>query len=160
MVQALGRRYVSYFNYLHKRTGTLWEGRFRANAVQSERYLLTCQRYIELNPVRAGIVSDPLDFPWSSHRRLAQGTPDDLVTPHPLYLALAQDDGERRNCYRELFSWSIPADALKAIRQSLNKGWALASAEYCRQLERKSGRRAAPLKRGRKKRLPTSAELT
>lgn len=66
MIQATGRRYVSYFNYLYKRTGTLWEGRFRSSAVQTDRYLLTCQRYIELNPVRAGIVADPMDFPWSS----------------------------------------------------------------------------------------------
>jgi putative transposase len=148
MIQAAGRRYVSYFNYLYKRTGTLWEGRFRSSAVETDRYLLACQRYIELNPVRAGIVSDPSEFPWSSHRCLALGKADDVVTPHSLYLGLATDDPERRRRYRMMFDRPIPAETMTAIRNSVQKGWALASEEYCSELASRSGRQAAPLSRG------------
>jgi putative transposase len=148
MVQAAGRRYVSYFNYLYKRTGTLWEGRFRSNAVETDRYLLTLQQYIELNPVRAGIAVDPLEFPWSSHRRLVQGKADDLVTPHALYEGLGIDEPERRRRYRMMFATPIPAETMTAIRNSVQKGWALACEQYCRELASRSGRRAAPSSRG------------
>lgn len=148
MVQALGRRYVSYFNYLYKRTGTLWEGRFRSSVVETDRYLLTVHRYIELNPVRAGMTSDPVEFPWSSHRRLVQGTGDDAVTPHALYQGLAMDDPGRRRLYRMMFAAPIAAETLARIRSSVHKGWALASEEWCEELALRSGRRAAPRSRG------------
>jgi putative transposase len=152
MIQATGRRYVSYFNYLYKRTGTLWEGRFRSSVVQTDRYLLTCQRYIELNPVRAGIVANPLNFAWSSHRCLAEGKADDLVRPHALYMALSKDESARRLAYRALFDSAIPPETMAAIRHSVQSGWALASEDHCGQLGLQSGRRAAPLPRGRKAR--------
>jgi len=88
LMQSLGRRYVQYINRHYKRSGNLWEGRYKSSAVQTEDYLLVCQRYIELNPVRADMVADPGQYRWSSYRRLALGQPDRLVTPHPLYLAL------------------------------------------------------------------------
>ena len=100
MMKALGERYVPYFNRLHGRTGTLWEGRFRSSVVQSERYLMICQRYIELNPVRAGIVARAGDLPWSSYAANAMGVPSDLVTPHELYLRLGPDRYERAKAYR------------------------------------------------------------
>ena len=99
-VQAMGRRYVSYFNYLHGRTGTLWEGRFRSCPVESDRYFLVCHRYVELNPVRAGMTGHPGEFAWSSFRCNALGSPDDLVTPHSLYMELAGADQRRRAAYR------------------------------------------------------------
>jgi putative transposase len=95
MMQYVGRRYVPYINYEYGRTGTLWEGRFKSSAVDSQAYLLTCMRYIELNPVRAGMVKAPGDYRWSSYGANALGDSDDLVTPHGLYTALGAD-GEAR----------------------------------------------------------------
>lgn len=104
--QSVGRRYVQYFNAIYRRTGTLWEGRYRATVVESERYLLTLMRYIELNPIRAGMVLHPGDYLWSSYRRHAQGESGvnaDWLTPHPEYLKLGQSDPERQSAYRQLF---------------------------------------------------------
>lgn len=148
-VQMLGRRYVSYFNYLHGRTGTLWEGRFRASPIETERYLFTCHRYIELNPVRAGMVSSPERFDWSSHLCLAHGKPDDLVTPHALYEDLATGVGARRRAYRSMFDVPLDSATVTHIRTCLQKGIALGSEEFCRRLEAESGRRAAPARMGR-----------
>ena len=96
MMQTLGRHYVSYFNATHWRTGMLWEGRFKSSLVDSERYLLTCYRYIEMNPVRAAIVEAPGEYPWSSYACNAKGKHDALVTPHLRFLALGQNDEDRR----------------------------------------------------------------
>ncbi|MBA8885076.1 transposase [Dokdonella fugitiva] len=90
MMQQLGRGYVGYFNTAHHRSGTLWEGRFKSNLVDSERYLLTCYRYIEMNPVRAGMVEEPGAYRWSSYGHNASGGPDAIVTPHPIYLRSAK----------------------------------------------------------------------
>ena len=158
LFQSLGRKYVSHFNYVHKRTGTLWEGRFRSFPVQSERYLLVCQRYIELNPVRSGIVRDPADFAWSSHRHYAEDRPDDAVTPHDVYRALGNDAEERRAAYLALFAHAIKPDTLEGIRYCVNTGWAMGSMSFCRRLEQASGRPANPRVRGvRKKRRDAAA---
>ena len=103
LMQSVGRRYVRYANATYDRTGTLWEGRFRSAVVDSDRYLLTCMRYIEMNPVRAGIVNKPHDYPWSSFAYNALGAPDVTISPHPLYEALAQDFMDRRVAYSSLF---------------------------------------------------------
>lgn len=100
MMQALGRRYVRYVNDRHRRTGTLWQGRFKACVVDSDRYLLACQRYIELNPVRAAMVVDPGDYPWSSYRHHAIGVHDALLRPHAIYEALGSGPAARREAYR------------------------------------------------------------
>jgi putative transposase len=152
VIQSMGRRYVSYFNYLYDRTGTLWEGRFRSCLVETDRYLLACYRYIEMNPVRAGITQMPGNFAWSSYRFNARGMEDDLVTPHPLYVDLGLNETIRRSAYRKLFECETEQDELSLIRNSLNKGWALGGGVFCSQLEKTSGRRAAPAKRGRKSR--------
>jgi putative transposase len=89
LIMSLGRRYVQYINRTHRRTGTLWDSRYKSSVVQSETYLLSCRRYIELNPVRAAMVTDPAHYRWSSYRHNALGQADSRVTPHPLYLALA-----------------------------------------------------------------------
>jgi putative transposase len=150
-VQCLGRRYVGYFNYLYKRTGTLWEGRFRSCPVESERYFLVCHRYVEMNPVRAGMVGDPAAFQWSSYRHNAFGEPDDLVTPHSLYNELGPSEGRRRTAYRKLFGTPIDDRTLAAIRHAGTKGWALGGKEFVDKLEELSGRPAAPRPRGRPK---------
>ncbi len=96
LMQMIGRRYVRFFNTRYNRTGTLWEGRFKSSLVDTASYLVTCSRYIELNPVRAGMVDSPAQYLWSSYQRLAAGSPDRLVTPHPLYSALGASPAERR----------------------------------------------------------------
>jgi putative transposase len=103
LMQSIGRRYVRYVNSTYRRSGTLWEGRFRSTVVDSDRYLMTCMRYIESNPVRAGMVAEPAAYPWSSFRANALGEPDEVVTPHHLYLSLAHEVETRRSSYRQLF---------------------------------------------------------
>ena len=124
LMQAVGRRYVRYLNAAHKRTGTLWEGRFKSAVIDSDRYLLTCMRYIELNPVRARMVDEPGDYRWSSFASNALGESDPIITPHPLYEALADDPNARRVAYRSLFQGSggIEEDALFSIRSGTEAG--------------------------------------
>jgi len=104
LMRSLGQRYVRYFNDRYRRTGTLWEGRFRSTIVDTGRYFLACSRYIERNPVRAGIVDDPGAYYWSSYRRNASGENDAIVTPHSLYTSLGTNDDARRSAYRDLFA--------------------------------------------------------
>lgn len=116
MMQSLGRCYVRYFNDRYRRTGTLWEGRFRSVPIESESHLLACYRYIELNPVRAAMVADPRAYEWSSFRCNAIGERDAIVRPHPLYSALGSGDDERRAGYRDLFSSKLEPDVIAALR--------------------------------------------
>lgn len=111
-IQSLGRHYVQYFNFFYGRTGTLWEGRYRATLVDSDGYLLTCYRYIEENPLRAGMVASPADYPWSSHRRNAMGAPDPLVYAHENYLALGSTENRRQQAYRGLFEAPLGEETL------------------------------------------------
>ena len=120
MMQALGRRYVSYVNKTYRRTGTLWEGRYKSCLIDSDRYLLTCMRYIELNPVRANMVSHPGEYLWSSYRINAQGEESSLIEQHPLYLELGSTLEARNVAYRELFRDHMSAEALHEIRDALN----------------------------------------
>ena len=122
MMQALGRTYVRYFNARHGRTGTLWEGRYHSSLIDSVRYFFQCSRYIETNPVRAGMVSEPAAYRWSSFRANADGAPDALVRRHPLYLALGRSGPERRAAYRALFDAPLPPVVLDAIRRAGNRG--------------------------------------
>ena len=122
MMQSLGRRYVRYFNERHGRTGTLWEGRYRSKLIDSERYLLACSRYIELNPVRAGIAAVPGAYRWSSFRGNGEGAPDHLITAHATYRALGETSAERREAYRALFAVRLGVDAIDAIRPAPAQG--------------------------------------
>jgi putative transposase len=148
-MQYLGGLYVRYFNRKYSRTGTLWEGRFRSCLVQTEKYFLTCQRYIELNPVRARIVSDPADFHWSSYHANALGIESSLRTPHPVYLALGNSESTRISAYRDLFSEIISEHEIDLIRRSTNKGLILGTEEFTASIEAGSGYRGHHLKRGR-----------
>jgi putative transposase len=148
-IQAVGRRYVGYFNFVHSRTGTLWEGRYRSSPVETDRYLLACHRYIEMNPVRAGLVRFPSDYRWSSHRFLARGWNDELVTPHEVVLALAGGEEARRAAYAGLFEISLAADTVDAIRSATRKGWAVGGEEFCARVAARTGRPARPRRRGR-----------
>jgi putative transposase len=150
-IQALGRRYVRYFNKTYHRTGTLFEGRFKSCIVQQSRYFLTCLRYIELNPVRAGMVRDPTDYVWSSYRANGFGQSSKLWSPHGQYLALGASNVERQRRYRALFDSRVDGKPLADIRQSVNQGLALGSERFRRQIEELGGRRQSLLKRGPKK---------
>lgn len=148
MMQSLGRVYVQYFNGKYSRTGTLWEGRYKATVVHDEAYLLTCMRYIELNPVRARMTEGPESYRWSSHRANALGEPDGLVCPHPIYQGLGATRAERHAAYGELFGEPLPDTDLRLIRESTQKCWALGDDAF-RQRVTASGRRAAPVAVGR-----------
>lgn len=155
MMQALGRTYVKYFNGKHARTGTLWEGRYKAAIVEDERYLLTCMRYVELNPVRAGMARRPADYRWSSYAANADGAQDALLTPHPMYLALGNSTRARRVAYRALFPAHPTASELAHIRDATQNGWALGGQAF-RLRVAVTGRRPERLRKGRPAKAPSS----
>jgi putative transposase len=127
MLQDIGRRYVRVINNIHGRTGTLWEGRFKSSLVDTERYLLICHRYIELNPVRAGLATDPSAYPWSSHAHYASGKTDALITEHAGFQPLGATPAERRAAYRELFLHEVEETTLVHIRDAANANRPLSS---------------------------------
>jgi putative transposase len=129
-MQDTGRKYVRYINTTYHRTGTLWEGRYKAALVDSEAYLFTCMRYIEMNPVRAGMVVHPGDYRWSSHAANACGQHSPIISPHPLYLQLAGDPADRQRTYRELFHRMLEAGQLHAIRSALNQELVLGREDF------------------------------
>jgi len=150
MMQAMGRQYVRYFNNKYKRTGTLWEGRYKSCLVQSETYLLEVYRYIEMNPVRAGIVSSPDEYHWSSYQINALGKLSDLCTPHPVYLQLGRDLKDCCKRYQELFSHRINNTGIfEQIRSATNKSMVVGNDQFCDEIEAFTGRRVREKKRGR-----------
>lgn len=148
-MQSIGRRYVQYVNKQYHRSGTLWESRHKASVVDAERYLLACYRYIELNPVTAGMVSHPGDYRWSSHGWNAWGRRDDVVSPHTLYLALGAEPSLRQFRYRELFEECFPKDVVHEIRTSLDFSMPLGNDRFRQQIEEALGRSIGYSKRGR-----------
>jgi putative transposase len=142
LMRKLGQRYVQHFNKVHKRTGSLWEGRFRSCLVDSQTYLLRCHRYIELNPVRAAMVRRPSEHVWSSYHCNALGESSTLINPHRTYLALGRDPEQRRTAYRQIFKAELTNEELGEIRRACNSGFALGSKEFVAQVERITGRRA------------------
>lgn len=148
LMQSLGRYYVRYINQTYGRSGTLWEGRYRSTIVDSDNYLLTIYRYIELNPVRAKMVNHPAEYPWSSYRKNALGKQIELITPHELYLGLGKNNLERQKNYQLLFDKKIPDYTLQEIRDATNKAWVLGNKKFKQQIERETGRRTSYLKRG------------
>ena len=159
MMQTLGRYYVRYFNHSYQRSGTLWEGRFKSCIVDEEEYLLICQRYIELNPVRAGMVLLPEEYKWSSYRANGLGKFTNLWTPHKVYQSLGDTIEERAKSYRDLFVGHLDSELLGKIRDAANQGMALGNDRFKREVEQLSGRRVTPLKRGPKPKLEESNEF-
>ncbi|MFA7669671.1 MAG: transposase [Burkholderiaceae bacterium] len=149
LMKALGQRYVQYYNRTYQRSGTLWEGRYRSCLVQDAAYFLTCQRYIELNPVRAGIVAHPADYRWSSYRANAQGEDDKLVRPHELYLRMGRAAGSRQAAYRELFRYELEPGLVDQLRQATNGNYVLGSPRFADELASVLGRRVTPGQPGR-----------
>jgi len=154
LMQAMGRTYVQALNKQYERTGTLWEGRYKASPVQRERCLLT-QRYIELNPVRAGMVRAPGAYPWSSYPHNAAGRSDPLITPHAAYNALAPDLAPRHATYRQLFADAIAPATLTWIRDTTNACLVLGNDKFKDQIETMLGRSVRPGKGGRPKKAVT-----
>lgn len=148
LMKALGQRHVQYINRTYRRSGTLWEGRFRSCLTQEGGYLLACQRYVELNPVRTDMVEHPADR-WSSYRSNAQGEPDARLKPHSLYHALGQDKASRAAAYRELFRHELEPGLVDEIRRATNGNYALGSAAFAAQVSVALGRRVRPGKSGR-----------
>jgi putative transposase len=143
-LQSVGRRYVRYVNRVYRRSGTLWEGRYKASLIDTETYLLTCYRYIELNPVRAGMVVHPGDYHWSSHRHNAAGQEDEALTPHPEYRRLGPTPELRQHAYRELFRDHLTDSLLHAVRETLNQELVLGSERFKDKIEATLKRRVRP----------------
>ena len=152
VMQTVCRRYVQRFNDTHERTGTLCQGRYKATVVDTEQYLFACHRYIELNPVRAGLARNARDYTWSSHRGNAFGVTDHLVTPHERYLALGIDGRARQSAYRAMFRDVLADSTIADIRDATNKGWALGSKRFREHVAALLARRAQPATRGRRPR--------
>lgn len=149
MMQSLGRQYVQYFNRRHQRTGTLWEGRFRSSLIQTDLYLLQVYRYIELNPVRAGMVNTPQEYSWSSYHINALGKQSAMMTPHPLYLSLGDTVAIRQQQYRYLCREQLPGKLLNDIRQCAHKGLVLGNDDFVNQVECLTGFNLRGGQRGR-----------
>lgn len=148
LIQMLGRYYVQFYNYTYNRTGTLWEGRYKSTLIDSEAYLLTCMRYIELNPVRAGMVKHPSEYPWSSYRCNALGEIDNLVVPHIEFMRLGQSVSDRHASYRQLFKAHISEYSMNEIREATNKAWVLGTERFKRSLQKKVDRQVEPSAKG------------
>ena len=149
LMRNLGQRYVQYFNRSYGRTGTLWEGRYRSCIAESARYVLACHRYIELNPVRAGLAEIPGNYSWSSYRANAEGREDRLLTAHPEYLGLGRDRVSQRSAYRDLFDDVLEPALLERIREATNSGYPLGSDSFKSEVMIAQGRRVAPGRAGR-----------
>ena len=150
LMQTLGRHYVRYFNHTYRRSGTLWEGRFKSCVIDAEAYLLLCQRYVELNPVRAGMVLHPGDYRWSSFQANGYGKEIKLWTPHAIYQSLGKSPGERASAYRALFVGQLDEPVISEIRDSVNKCMALGNDRFKKEIELLTGRRVMAKRRGPK----------
>jgi putative transposase len=150
LMQSLGRRYAQNYNHFHHRTGTLWEGRYKSTLIQSDRYLLACMVYFDLNPVRAGIVTMPAEYSWSSHRHYIGEETNPLITAHSLLWTLGNTPFARETAYRALVSAGINLNQLAVLTESALKGWALGEASFVAQVQALTPRRITKLKAGRK----------
>ncbi|MGI1678782.1 MAG: transposase [Cellvibrionaceae bacterium] len=147
-MQMIGRYYVQYFNQSYDRSGTLWEGRYKATVVDSENYLLSCSRYIELNPVRTGLVDDPASYPWTSYGANALGKTSYLLNPSEPYSSLGETKEAQQSVYRSLFETKLPDSIIKEIREATNKAWVLGDKDFKEQIAGLVNRRTEPKPRG------------
>lgn len=149
MMQYIGRHYVPYINRTYGSSGSIWEGRYKASLVQDEVYLLTCMRYIELNPVRANMVNTPTQYPWSSYHRNGRGKSDEIITPHPLYQALARNEKDRQVAYKALFKGRLGNNQLIEIRNAWQTGTPLGNDSFLKKIEKKLNCKVGQARRGR-----------
>ena len=158
LMKRLGQRYVQYINRTYKRSGTLWEGRFKSCLTREDSYVLSCYRYIELNPVRAGMVDHPGDYRWSSYRANGNGEASESLCPHQAYIALGPEEVSRREAYRALFRHHLEPGLVDKIRSSTNGNFVLGSEKFQKEVEFALGRRVIPGKSGRPRRSESSFE--
>lgn len=156
MMQALGRRYVRHFNLRHGRTGTLWEGRYRSTLIQTERHLLACMVYMDLNPVRAGMVVDPIEHLWSSHGHYTGTRVDKNLTPHALYWQLGNTPFDREAAYTDLVRAGLSANQVGALTQATLSGWVLGDDGFKQSLQLQTDRRVSPVRAGRPVKTPSA----
>ncbi len=154
MMQAVGRRYVRYFNGAQQRTGTLWEGRYKSTVIQSERYLLACMTYIDLNPVRAALVAQPQDYPWSSHAHYLGLRSDRLIKPHALFWELGNTPFAREAAYAELVQSGINPVQQQVLTDATLRGWALGEPDFVADLQKRTERRVSKAHAGRPVSIP------
>jgi putative transposase len=157
VMQSIGRKYVQYVNTEYRRSGTLWEGRHKASLVDAEPYLLKCYRYIEMNPVRAGMVAHPSEYRWSSYRANARGEASPLVQHHELYRSLGEGKAERCHVYRELFATDLDTKDVHAIRHAARFSAPLGSSRFTEEIERALD---VKLGRGRRRRAGLEEDTT
>jgi putative transposase len=149
MMQAVGRRYVRYFNDRQGRSGTLWEGRYRSTVIDTDRYLLACMVYVDLNPVRAGLVERAEQYPWSSHRHYLGLVHDKLVAPHPLFWELGNTPFAREVKYAELVRSGLATRQQQALTDSALSGWVLGDVDFVADLQKRTRRRLSKAQPGR-----------
>jgi putative transposase len=160
MIQRIGRYYVPYFNKKYQRVGSLWQGRYKATVIDSEQYFMTCSRYIESNPVRANMVGNPADYPWSSYPHHIGVKADTLITEHSLYWSLGNTPFEREASYKELVDQALSDDAIATLSATTAKGWILGGDKFKAAMEQQIKRRVSPNKKGRPtKQKPDAANL-
>jgi putative transposase len=158
LMQWVGRYYVPYFNRKYNRSGTLWQGRYKATVIDAEQYFMICSRYIELNPVRLGIAAGPADYQWSSYAHHTGAKLDPLVTDHPLYWALGNTPFDREIAYKDLSEQALTAEEVQLLKDATLKGWVLGSEKFKSGLAKNTKRRVSPAKRGRpRKQKPISS---
>ena len=149
MMQAVGRRYVRHFNDEQGRSGTLWEGRYKSTLIQTDRYLLTCMAYMDLNPVRGGLVAEPGDYPWSSYRHYTGAQTDKLITPHPLVWELGNTPFAREAAYADLVRAGVTVEQQNDLTRSALRGWALGEPDFVADLQKRTERRVTKTQAGR-----------
>jgi putative transposase len=149
MMQAVGRSYVRGFNNRHGRSGTLWEGRYRSTVIQAERYLVACMAYLDLNPVRAGLVAQPADYAWSSYAHCLGLRTDKLITPHALFWALGNTPFAREAAYQQRVQEGLSAAEQTGLTDSALAGWALGDAQFTAALQKLTPRRVTRGQPGR-----------
>jgi putative transposase len=150
MIQSLGRRYVQYVNWKYKRTGTLWEGRFKSSIISNDEYLIACGLYIELNPVRAKITKKAGDYPWSSYLAKAEGAEDPLIETDPIYMDLGKTDEERRSKYKGMIA-DVSSSMVNFIRDSTKRGGLIGDDRFAGKISKVIGRDVVLRQRGRPK---------
>ena len=156
MMQGVGRGYVRYFNRRHLRSGTLWEGRYRSTLIEAERHLLACMAYIDLNPVRAGMVAAPALYPWSSHAALVGLRQAALLTPHALYWQLGNTPFARERVYADLVNAGLTTEQQAELGRTAHSGWALGGQNFIAELQKSTQRRVAPAALGRPAKIGSS----
>ncbi len=158
LMQTIGRHYVPYFNARHRRSGNLWEGRFRATVIDADTYFLACAHLIEQQPVAAGIVSDPSMYRWSSYAHHSGVHREAWLADHPAYWALGNTPFEREAAYHQLAQTALSADRITEIESATRKAWPLGSEEFLRRLAKLTSRRLEPQRRGRPRKVSTPEE--